>query len=843
MLALENMGDRMSQHKYRVSLFYSYCHTDESFRERMETALKPLRNDGHLSDWSDRGIIPGTPFTPQITEKLRNSDVVVFLVSPDFLASDACTSEWFEAKRNSEEAGQRLVPIIIRPCAWMEFDNMKDYYALPRDGTPVSRWCDEDEAWLDVSRSLKKVLRELRDSLEVKVEFKRRISEVDFVSKGAQGFEIDDLFVFPHLILDGKADRENAERRISSLEELSNFDLALIRGGVLSGKTTLCRKLFLFLVAKREPVLLIDLEEIGSRKPSEAFFREMHFGQLRGDYYSWTKRDNKTLILDNLSVSKTGFLEYAKKYFRKIIVTTSDDDYLAYFADDRRVSDFKQARLRPLSHSMQEDLIRKWKNLGMNDVSGQLDVRDSVISQIEKEVNAILANRIVPRYPFFVLSILQTYEGLIPTNLSITAYGHCYEALIVAHLIGSGIEMSDVGDCFDYLGELAFVMHQFAVKQSDFEVQNYKDFQKEHKRRYLGLEQGVLNRLLGQPTSVLALKERKVGFSWPYSYFFFLGLYLSTHYLDNGDLIDRMIDRSYLKDNSLSLMFLIHHSNNTELIEKILIHTICTLDGRKPIELNRDEIEVFERTLQLIPSDISTVKSVAEVRKEERNKRDEIDTENSQAIEESPHDLVNDIYKALKNMEILSQILKNKSRSIERTMLFETIETVTDTALRMASVFLLDSSEIDELAWICKKRLEKGARDTPPNLEEIKDELGILVFLLIMSCIERAVSAIDRKEVLEVVEELCTQKNTPAYDLIQSFYLIDISDRLTVQHVEMAKGMLRKHRKNILVAKALPIRIQMYMNSHRTDDSIRNAMKSQFRRLEDRRQTKSRGRR
>ena len=125
------------------------------------------------------------------------------------------------------------------------------------------------------------------------------------------------------------------------------------------------------------------------------------------------------------------------------------------------------------------------------------------------------------------------------------------------------------------------------------------------------------------------------------------------------------------------------------------------------------------------------------------------------------HDIVNDIYKALKNMEILSQIIRNKSRSIERSRLYETIETVTDTALRLAGVFLLDSSEIDELARFCRKRLDEDTNGTPPSVEAIKDELGILVFVLVMSSIERAVSAIDRKEVREVVEELCNQKNTP----------------------------------------------------------------------------------
>ena len=189
----------MSEKSFHIDLFYSYCHTDEFFRERLEIALKPWSDKGLIRGWSDRRTKPGIPLTPQITEKLNNSEVVVFLVSPDFLASDACREEWYMAKRNAKEIGQKLVPIIIRACDWKEFDNMRVYPCLPEDAFPISSWDNQDEAWLDVTRSLNVVFEEIRESLEVNAEFERKIRSVDVISKGAQGFDVDDLFVFPHL--------------------------------------------------------------------------------------------------------------------------------------------------------------------------------------------------------------------------------------------------------------------------------------------------------------------------------------------------------------------------------------------------------------------------------------------------------------------------------------------------------------------------------------------------------------------------------------------------------------------------------------------------------------------
>ena len=165
----------MSEYKYRVNLFYSYCHKDEHYRERMEVALAQLRAEGSLTEWSDRKIIPGTPFSPQIIEKLIGAELAFFLVSPDFLASQACTDEWKMARQNAKKTGQKLVPIILKPCAWKDFDSMSVYLALPEDGCPISKWDDEDAAWQDIYEQIKRVLEEIRCTFDVKEAYREEI--------------------------------------------------------------------------------------------------------------------------------------------------------------------------------------------------------------------------------------------------------------------------------------------------------------------------------------------------------------------------------------------------------------------------------------------------------------------------------------------------------------------------------------------------------------------------------------------------------------------------------------------------------------------------------------------
>ena len=75
-------------------LFYSYSHADSEHQEDMEKALSLLRQDGLLHDWSDREILPGQSISAAVQSELDAADIICFLLSQDFIASEACMAEW-----------------------------------------------------------------------------------------------------------------------------------------------------------------------------------------------------------------------------------------------------------------------------------------------------------------------------------------------------------------------------------------------------------------------------------------------------------------------------------------------------------------------------------------------------------------------------------------------------------------------------------------------------------------------------------------------------------------------------------------------------------------------------
>jgi len=98
-----------------------YSHQDEDLRKELEKHLATLRRYGVIDIWQDRRIGPGDEFDREISNQLESADIVLLLVSSDFLHSDYCYD--IEVKRALErhaEGSTRVIPAILRPCDWQK---------------------------------------------------------------------------------------------------------------------------------------------------------------------------------------------------------------------------------------------------------------------------------------------------------------------------------------------------------------------------------------------------------------------------------------------------------------------------------------------------------------------------------------------------------------------------------------------------------------------------------------------------------------------------------------------------------------------------------------------------
>ena len=796
---------------FHANLFYSYCHKDVQFRKDMEKSLALLKRNKLLSDWSDQNILPGQSISTIIKEKMGKADIIVFLFSSDFINSDVCMEEWEYAKRlmNQEKPIIRI-PIILRDCAWKEvLAADDDIMALPQDGKAISVFKDQDQAWLQVYEGIKAVINQLRNTFTPKTEFLSEIEKTEFLSQ--QHIKLQEIFIFLTLSCYSPDKGEGLVReQIESQAQLLKKKYVLIHGDDMSGKTALGRHLFLSLANQHStPVLHIDLQAI-PRKIEEQIFKAEYHKQFNGDYYLWEKQEKKILILDNLSAkSNLDFVVYAKSFFDKIIITVASDVFISFFRDEERLADFKEFKIERLSHKQQEELIKK--RLRLSDRSEP--VTHGFVDQVENHINSIIiSNKIVPRYPFFVLSILQTYEAYMPENLSMTSYGHCYHALILAQLIKSGISRSDsdINTCFNLAEHLAFKIHQNGTINYDEFIEDYQ--------KYFVITEATLNRLKNNQFGIIAENGQ---FRMPYLYHFFLGRFLSKKYNGHRSVIEDMCDNTHVSANYLTLLFTIHHTNDNELVEDILIRTMCTLDEVKPAQLTRDETKRFSGIVKSLPENVLSNNHVETEREKERGRRDIIDhqpdSEPESKNETKEGDPVNEIYRILKNNAILGQILRNKYGNMEKQKVEEIIETIANGGLRLVNFILEDEKGITDFAHYIHTKYPDD------DINKIKLFVQFLSFIWTMINIEKIVDAINFPEIRNEISNTVSRNSSPAYDLIGYFSQLDSSQKLTKKEKGKLSDLLKKH-DDFFIKRVLSIRTQRYMNTHSSDAPVEQAI-------------------
>ena len=97
-----------------MEVFLSYSHQDEELRNQLEKHLSILRRQGVVDVWSDHRIGPGQEIGGKIDQHLESADIILLLVSSDFLDSDYCYDiEMTRAMQHHEQGGARVIPVIL----------------------------------------------------------------------------------------------------------------------------------------------------------------------------------------------------------------------------------------------------------------------------------------------------------------------------------------------------------------------------------------------------------------------------------------------------------------------------------------------------------------------------------------------------------------------------------------------------------------------------------------------------------------------------------------------------------------------------------------------------------
>lgn len=143
-----------------IKVFLAYAHQDERLLRKLTKHLSSLKQK--ISIWDDRNILPGEDRTRKIYAHLNTSDLILLLISPDFIDSDECHEIMLRAMKRQREGRAHIVPIILRPTDYLD-QPFSELEMLPNN-MPITTWPNTDKALFHVVSGIKKVADELQNS-------------------------------------------------------------------------------------------------------------------------------------------------------------------------------------------------------------------------------------------------------------------------------------------------------------------------------------------------------------------------------------------------------------------------------------------------------------------------------------------------------------------------------------------------------------------------------------------------------------------------------------------------------------------------------------------------------
>ena len=141
-----------------INVFYSYAQEDTALAQELDKHLAAMKRSGQIIGWHNRDIQAGAEWKQEIDEHLNTAQIILLLISADFLASEYCYSiEMMRAMERNRLGESRVIPIILRSVD-IKGTPFSGLTVLPSNERPVTLWPDRDEAFVNVAQGIRKVV-------------------------------------------------------------------------------------------------------------------------------------------------------------------------------------------------------------------------------------------------------------------------------------------------------------------------------------------------------------------------------------------------------------------------------------------------------------------------------------------------------------------------------------------------------------------------------------------------------------------------------------------------------------------------------------------------------------
>ncbi|MBW1972305.1 MAG: toll/interleukin-1 receptor domain-containing protein [Deltaproteobacteria bacterium] len=806
----------------KLKLFISYSHLDEEHIKEFIKHIAPLKSNGLIEDWYDRKTIAGQDFQDKIDNNLGNSDIVCLFISANFLSSKACVKEKKNSLELRKKKGIVVVPIILSACGWLDDKEISSLLALPEDGKQISDFTDPNNAWHNVYIGLKVVIEtEIKiKQLKITEQFSSFLQNTGLLAKAHSQKEkvlLDDIFVYPELKkYDDLREYEKKESSEKLIEDFVDYSKILIAGENQSGKTTLCKKIFIELREKNFVPVYISDKTNQYKGKIENKIKQAYKEQYETIPIEEIDKQRIVPILDDFHFAKNKekHIQDLSTYHHQMIVV--DDIFNLNFKDENLINSFTHLKIKEYSPSLRNQLIKKWTHLTdkKNDINhNENEIYESIDNTTElvnTALGKVIGSGIMPAYPFFILSVISTYETFEkPLDQEITSQGYCYQALIYLYLRKQGVKNDEIDTYINFLTEFAFFF--YTAKKNELSIDEFNSFMESYLDKYnFPIKQETLLSKL-QQTQIIALDScNNYSFYYQYLYYFFVAKYLAEHVEENKKIINFIINNLHKDENAYIAIFISHHSKNVYILDEIIPNAYSLFDKYKPATLSKEELSFFDEQVNIIVNAVLPPTNVTpEMERAKRLKTqdvvEQINRDKKKNIvreEDNDDDLAIELRRSIKTVEVMGRIIKNRAGSLEKSKLESIFEEAMKVHLRILTSFfeLIKHEEgqqkivefisnrlnkiVEDKAEERKKEGRKEKKRSKEELEEIsKTIFWNMNFFVIYGLIDKIIHSVGSNKLTAIIKKGCDNENTPASFLVKHGILMWYNKNIQIDNI------------------------------------------------------------
>ncbi len=796
-----------------LKLFIGYSHIDESHIGEFIKHIAPLKSNGLIQEWYDRKITAGGEFKDDINNNLENADIICLFISANFLSSSACMGEKKKALDLRKKYGISVISIILSACGWQDDKEISSLLVLPKDGREISNFPDLNIAWNNVYEGLKGAIeRELRiKQLVISAKFNDFLNSTDLLTKAhshKKAVFLEDIFVYPELVK--YDDLREYEKKICSdelIEDFTEYPRILIAGEDQSGKTALCKKMYIEL--RKMNFVPIYVSEKNNQNQGRMVHRiEKAYKEQYGESVLFEGIDKKRIvpIVDDFHYAKKKeeYIQDLAIYCYQIVIV--DDIFSLNFKDENLIKSFNQFKIKQFSPSLRNYLIKKWVSLSDNIsiVNGKENEIykgiDSATELVDTTLGKIFSSGIMPAYPFFILSIISAYETFEkPLDQEISSQGYCYQALIYLFLRKQEVKNDEIDTYINFLTEFAFYI--YATKKQELSADEFDLFMSTYLEKFnFPIKKETLLKNL-QNTKIVSVDScNNYSFNYPYLYYFFIAKYLAEHREDNKKIIDYIINNLHKNENAYIAIFISHHSKNVYILDEIILNALCLFDKHEPAKLTKGELDFFDDEMgHIVKAVLPTGSSSPEKVRAERLKKEDLMEQSNEnegkqktsETEEIDDDLGRELRRSIKTVEVMGIIIKNRAGSLEKEKLEHVFEEAMKVHLRILTSFfelIKQKEQQHQIVDFIKNRLNVIIKDKPkkPSQEQLekisKKIFWSMNFSVVFGFVSKIVHSLGSDKLQLIVDKVCSG-SAPASFLVKHGILLWYSKNLQVDTI------------------------------------------------------------